>query len=88
MVGITHGTNLRLHPVAVIIQPDQKALFAPLDGSTAHFTLPEGSIVRIRDHQGSWVRISAGKQIGWIQQKTCQTILPQTKIKNKPAPLS
>ncbi|NCC52976.1 MAG: tetratricopeptide repeat protein [Spartobacteria bacterium] len=76
IVGMARGISLRIHPLAVVTAPNQKALFAPLEGSTAHFPLPEGSIVRILDHQGAWLRISAGKQTGWLPQTACQSTFP------------
>lgn len=74
--GIADGISRRLHPVAVIVEPDRKARFAPLEGSTVHFEVPEGSIVRVIDQQDTWLRISAGRQKGWVPQTACAPVLP------------
>ena len=63
-------------PELVLQAPDQEALFAPLEGSTAHFKLPEGSIVRAEEYSGGWVKVKLGKESGWIKQTTCQAVYP------------
>ncbi|HOW97481.1 MAG TPA: tetratricopeptide repeat protein [Kiritimatiellia bacterium] len=54
-------------PEIVVEGKGHEALFAPLAGSTAHFALPEGSIGRVVEHSGNWIRIASGGQEGWIQ---------------------
>jgi len=76
LAGIGIWTNLCREPECVVIQGKQKALFAPLKGSTAHFALPEGSIVREHERQGDWVKVASANQEGWIRRSTCATVCP------------
>ena len=75
-LGIATWAGYFKNPELVIQQPGQEALFAPLDGSTAHFKLPEGSIVRAEEYSGGWVRIRQGKESGWIKQSACKAVYP------------
>lgn len=63
-------------PEAVILAPDVQSLFAPLESATAHFRLPEGSVVRIRERAGDWVKVEAGGKSGWIRQSACEAVWP------------
>lgn len=73
-VGTFEGIWQRIYPEVVIISPNQKALFAPIDGSTAHFSLPVGSVVRQEEVSGNWIRVSTGKESGWVKQDDCKTV--------------
>jgi tetratricopeptide (TPR) repeat protein len=74
--GIASWWSLRLHPEAVVLSASEQALYAPLEGSTPHFALSEGSIVRVMEQSGDWLKVSAGRQSGWIRHSTCETVLP------------
>jgi len=76
LAGIGIWNNLCHEPECVIVQGKQKALFAPLEGSTAHFELPEGSIVREHEKQGEWIKVASANQEGWIRASTCATVCP------------
>lgn len=67
LAGILLHVDLQQRPEYVITTPGQEALFAPLDSATAHFTLPEGSIVRIVDYANGWYRIRLDQKEGWIR---------------------
>lgn len=75
-LGIANWVNYFKKPELVVQQSGQEALFAPLDGSTAHFKLPEGSIVRAEEFSGGWVKIRQGKESGWIRQTACKAVYP------------
>lgn len=64
------------YPEAVVLRPGQQALFAPLEGSTAHFALPQGSIVRVLETSGEWTKVASGKQTGWIPSSACAAVYP------------
>ena len=74
VVGTSRGVLLKLRPEAVVVSSGQKALFAPIIGSVAHFSLPEGSIVRVQGESGDWVKVKAGKKLGWIPKSICEVI--------------
>ena len=74
--GLGFWWEWRARPEWVVVAPGQQALFAPLDGATAHFALPPGSVVRLREESGDWLRVSAGKDEGWIRRNACRRVLP------------
>jgi len=65
--GILSWDRLGRAPEVVVLGKGREALFAPLEGSTAHFALPEGTIGRVVEKSGNWVKIACGGQEGWIQ---------------------
>lgn len=70
-IGLGQWIALFARPEVVVLNGDQKALFAPLEGSTAHFALPVGAIARTEEVSGAWVKVSYNKQSGWIQASAC-----------------
>ena len=72
--GVWVQRNLQLCPEAVVIEPNQQALSAPLKGSTILFKLPEGSVVRKIGVSGEWYHIKADKESGWIRRASCVTV--------------
>ncbi len=74
--AIMYWNGLRRHPEAVITQTNQQVLFAPIEGSTIHFEIPAGSIIRILESQGSWSKISVDKKEGWVKQSIYQIVYP------------
>ncbi|MBN1269000.1 MAG: hypothetical protein JXB04_05390 [Kiritimatiellae bacterium] len=74
LAGIAHWRAYRARPEVVITQPGQKAFFAPLEKSTAHFELPEGSVVRTLTAADAWVEVTADGKAGWIRQEACQPV--------------
>ena len=69
--GILNGYLARRTPELVVVEPRQQALYAPLEGSKAYFALPEGSIVRMIEQSGTWLKVTTGRQTGYIQSKAC-----------------
>ncbi len=74
--GLGLWSSLRRMPEQVVLEPGQKALFAPLAGSTEHFALPEGSIVRGLETSESWIKVASGKQAGWLRRTACEPVYP------------
>lgn len=64
--GWTVWNRLAQRPEIVVIQGPQQALYAPLEGATPHFSLPAGSIARVRERSGSWLEVQSGDRTGWI----------------------
>jgi hypothetical protein len=71
IAGLANGYIARRTPELVVVEPRQQALYAPLEGSKAYFALPEGSIVRLEERSGNWVKVTTGQQSGYVQSKAC-----------------
>jgi hypothetical protein len=61
-------------PEAVVMEGAQQALHAPLPAATPHFPVPEGSVVRLREQQGDWVRVVVGGRTGWLRRSVCTPV--------------
>lgn len=61
---------------AVVVRPDQTALYEPRESSTPFFALPEGSIVVVEDRFDAWVKVSSGGNAGWLPAATVTTVIP------------
>ena len=66
--------TLYIHPELVITQPRQEALFAPLEGSTAHFSIPEGAVTRLKKRNDDWVEVIYDGKRGWIKDNACAAV--------------
>ncbi|MFH0952763.1 MAG: tetratricopeptide repeat protein [Verrucomicrobiota bacterium] len=82
LAGLVQWISLCRNPELVVVGPGQEARFAPLEGSTAHFALPEGSIVRETESSGPWVKVASGKQSGWIRRSACLPVCTWQNAKN------
>lgn len=83
LAGIFQWVGFRFRPEGVILAGDQEALFAPLDHSTAHFSLPEGSITRIdtKDtNDKGWYRVVLDGRIGWVRRDAVHPVEPWRSI--------
>ncbi len=74
--ALLYWNDLQHHPEAVIIDSSQQARFAPIEGSTIHFEVPPGSIVRILETQGLWAKILVEKQVGWVKREGFCVVYP------------
>ncbi len=72
--GLMYWNALRRSPEAVVTRSGVQALFAPMPDAVVHFPLPEGSIVRVRDQSGSWLKIEVARQEGWIPDAACERL--------------
>jgi hypothetical protein len=63
------------NPELVVLDDTRNALHAPLASATPHFPLPEGSLVRAREYQGEWVKVSYGQLGGWIRRSDCAPVI-------------
>jgi tetratricopeptide (TPR) repeat protein len=72
--GITNEYIMHRSPEFVVVEPRQQALYAPLEGSKAYFALPEGSIVRLEERSGTWLKVATGQQSGYVQSKACTPV--------------
>ena len=62
-------------PEAVVLAAGCRALFAPLPDATVHFALPPGSIVRMEERQGAWLKVDLNGRAGWIEAAACERVL-------------
>lgn len=80
--GIRHWKDLRRTPEAVVADSGLSAFFAPLESSTAHFSLPAGSLVRVREVEGRWLKVEADGKEGWIPDQSCRSVYPWSSEPN------
>lgn len=66
-----------LNKGAVVIAREAEARFEPMEGSTAHFTLKQGSPVEILDTAQVWLKARRfdGKK-GWVKKEDAASIKP------------
>lgn len=76
MIAVSAWSSTLKRPEIVILKGPTQALYAPIEGSTAHFEIPEGSILRLDERSESWLKVRSGKQSGWIPNTVCDTVYP------------
>jgi tetratricopeptide (TPR) repeat protein len=76
LTAVVYWAALLRSPEVVVTTANQEALFAPLQGATAHFAAPEGTILRAVDASEGWVKVAAGKKAGWIPRASCEQVYP------------
>lgn len=74
--GVRYWKNLQRMPEAVMVETGRSAFFAPIESSTAHFSLPVGSLVRIHEIEGRWLKVEADGKEGWIPDQSCRAVYP------------
>ena len=75
--GGYYWQRLSLHPEWVVVRTDATALFGPIKGSTAHYKLPLGALVRQRDTNAKgWIEIEYDGKRGWIPMEYITLISP------------
>lgn len=75
LLGLWAWRGFERDPELVVLHDTQNALNAPLATAIPSFPLPEGSVVRAREHQGEWVRVSHGQLAGWIRRTATAPVL-------------
>jgi hypothetical protein len=75
LLGLWTWQGFERTPEFVVLNDAQNALRAPLAAAPPQFSLPEGSLVRAREHQGEWVRVSYGQLSGWIRRAAAAPVL-------------
>jgi tetratricopeptide (TPR) repeat protein len=75
--GWWHWHQLRTNPEWIVVKSGTTALFGPMTGSTAHYSIPLASIVRQQstDSKG-WVEIEYDGKKGWVEQQYIQRVSP------------
>lgn len=75
--GWQHWQQLNENPEGVTIHSSATALFGPVEGSTAHYKIPLGALVRQRglDPKG-WVEIEYDEKKGWLKEEYIKRVCP------------
>lgn len=76
-LGWRHWHGLGRNPEWVVVKTEATALFGPVEGSTAHFKLPIGALVRQRgvDKKG-WIEVEYDDKQGWLRQDYIRRVSP------------
>ncbi len=75
LVGTQSWRRADRPPEAVVIERGVRARFAPIPDSTVHFGLPPGSIVRVSERTGDWVKIASSSREGWIPASAAEPVV-------------
>ncbi len=75
--GGLHWSGLAANPEWVVTQTGATALFGPVEGSTAHYKVPRGALVRqtATDPKG-WIEVKYDGKTGWLKQEYIRQISP------------
>ena len=66
-------------PRALTISRGVQVRFAPQGSGTVHFTLPEGTLVRVVSHKSGWAQIQrADGKAGWVEAEAIKPVWGQT----------
>jgi tetratricopeptide (TPR) repeat protein len=74
LAGLAVQWQARLHPAAVVVESGQQLLFAPLEGSTAHIALPQGSTARVESEKEGWYNLRVNDKQGWIKKSSVRRV--------------
>jgi tetratricopeptide (TPR) repeat protein len=67
--------NERSKTQAVVLGEEVSVLSGPTDDATLQFKIHQGTIVRIRDHRGGWMRIALpGGLSGWVSTSSMERV--------------
>lgn len=75
LLGLWTWRGFDRNPELVVLRETENALRSPLASASPSFPLPEGSVVRARDFQGEWVRVTHGQLAGWVRRAACSPVL-------------
>lgn len=75
--GWWYWQQLTTHPEWVVIRSDATALFAPIEGTTAHYKVPLAALVRQCgiDSKG-WIEIEYDGKKGWLRELYIKRVYP------------
>lgn len=75
--GWWHWRQFRNHPEGVVVKSGTTALYGPVEGSTAHYKVPLGALVRWQGAESKgWIEIAYDDTIGWIKKENVEMISP------------
>ena len=64
----------------VMILQATPARYAPLDNAAVHYQVPKGSLARLLDQNGEWLKIRSGDKDAWVQRKVAQPVYPLNSL--------
>jgi tetratricopeptide (TPR) repeat protein len=68
--------HLRAQATAIAVEPEAEVRYGPVYESRIHFTVPDGTELRAREHLDDWVQVTdATGRTGWIR-RTDIVLLP------------
>ncbi len=75
--GWWYWRSFRLNPEVVVTKAGITALYGPVEGSTAHYKLPQGALVRQcgTDPKG-WIEVEYDSKKGWIKADDIVSLCP------------
>lgn len=77
ILGWWPWNQLAQKPEAVIVRDHATALYGPVEGSTAHYSVPPGALVKQIQHDArGWVEITYDGKNGWLRDEYIQRISP------------
>ena len=69
--------QLKQNPEWVVIKSDATTYFGPIQGSTAHYKIPLGALVKQQTtNSKGWIKIKYDEKTGWIEEKYIKRIYP------------
>lgn len=71
--GVWTWQGFGREPEAVALKP-QSVFFAPMEGSTVHFALPTGALVRVEERAGDWLRVQLNGKSGWAPRDALKIV--------------
>ncbi|MEI6890745.1 MAG: tetratricopeptide repeat protein [Pontiella sp.] len=76
-LGWLQWNQLKANPEYVVVQAEATALFGPIAGSTAHFKMPIGALVRQRSNNGKgWIKVEYDHKQGWLKREYIALVSP------------
>ena len=80
LAAVWDGAKIRSGREQVIVRDNVEALYAPLEDAQAHFAVPAGSIVELRESAPPWAKVSVGNETGWIRTEAAKTVANRPAI--------
>ena len=75
--GWWHGQQLLAHPEGVIIRTGATARFGPVEGSTAHYKIPLGALIKEQSNNSKgWIKVKYDGKEGWLIEDYIRQISP------------
>ena len=68
--------QLERFPEWVVTKAGATTFYSPVEGSTAHYKVPKGALVRQEALQPGWVKIEYDKQSGWLDRAYVEPVSP------------
>lgn len=76
-LGWMQWKQLKDNPEWVVVKTEATTLFGPVEGSTAHFKLPIGALVRQRNSDSKgWVEVEYDGKQGWLKTEYITKVSP------------